>query len=91
MPMNDNKIILKKTKYQNLSKFRFVRFLKQLPDELPGPGDGAGAELVHLLLLLLLVPGQVLLHPVEGVLAAGLQVQVVWNNHQSVSQSDKGI
>ena len=66
-----------KTKYQNLSKFRFVRFLKQLPDELPCPSDGAGTELVHLLLLLLLVPGQVLLHPVERVLAARLQVEVI--------------
>ena len=64
-------------KYQNLSKFGFVWFLKQLPDKLPSPGNGAGTELVHLLLLLLLVPGQVLLHPVELVLAAGLQVKVV--------------
>ena len=55
----------------------FVWFLKQLPDKLPSPGNGAGTKLVHLLLLLLLVPGQVLLHPVELVLAAGLQVKVV--------------
>ena len=63
----------------NLSKFWFIGLLEQLPDEFPQPGEAAGAELVDDLLLALLVAGQILLHAVELVLAARLQVQVVWS------------
>ena len=68
--------IILESQQQHLSQLGLVRLLKQLPDKLPQPGEAVGSELV-LLLLLLLLGGQVALPPVELVLAARLQVQVV--------------
>ena len=61
----------------DLSELCFVRFLEELPDELPHPVEATGPEVVHLVLFLLFVPGQKLLHPIKGVLTTWLQVQII--------------